>query len=114
MSKAQGAEEATMQSSKGELQAKGTARAGGGSGLKIREVVSSGRKNQTSMKKKLRFSPWMILVKFQNKTHEISHLKNDITQKITKKKRILQCMTSSQGYLNLKTCYWIVTVTKIA
>lgn len=35
--------------------------------------------------------------KFQNKTHEVSLLKNDITQKITTRKRILEmCDTQSR------------------
>lgn len=52
------AEGATMKTSEGrQFQAEDPARAGGGSGLKMEELSSNGRKNQTSRKQKLRLPP---------------------------------------------------------
>lgn len=111
------AEEATKQISEGrEFLSEGKARAQGGSGLKMGEAVSNGGGKTDIHETQTKVPSPKDFRKAQNKTHGMGYLKNDITQNITKKKRILEMcdIQSRRPEFSLKRCCWIVTTTKIA
>lgn len=79
----------------------------------MEELVSNGKKKPDTHETETKALSLNDFSKFRNKTHNASYLKNDITQKITKRKRILKMCDMQSRRLNL-ICrsYWIGTITK--